>query len=123
MKQHDLHAMTVESLVESFLANALEQYEAELIDAYAKYNRLFRRMRLLENELQSRPGDQRHALLPLCDHRNAHVRLRAAIATLAIAPEKARQTLQIIVDRNEYPDAADARGMLRALDQGTYTPT
>jgi len=123
MTRANFRAMSVEHLVQEFVANALEQYKAELADATAKYNRLFQRMGLLENELKSREGDQRRALLPLYSHGNPHVRLRAAIATLTLAPAKARQTLQIIIDRNEYPDAADARGMLRALDQGTYIPS
>jgi hypothetical protein len=55
-------------------------------------------------------------------HPNAQVRLKAATATLAVAPEAARQTLQIISDRQEYPQAADARGMMRAVDKGTYVP-
>lgn len=100
----------------------LHQYRANLVDDIAKFNRLYRRMRILEQELKSRPGDQRRALLPLCDHSNPHVQLRAAIATLALAPQKARETLQVVDDRREFPDAADAYGMLRALDQGTYIP-
>jgi hypothetical protein len=49
--------------------------------------------------------------------------LKAALATLAVAPEAARATLQLISDRQEYPQAADARGMMRAIDEGTYVPT
>ena len=114
--------MTVGQLVQEFFALTMAQYRANLVDDIPKFTRLYRRMELLEQELKRRPGDQRRALLPLCDHENAHVRLRAAIAILALAPEKARETFQIISDRREFPDAADAYGMLRALDQGTYVP-
>jgi len=76
----------------------------------------------VEDALKSRNGDQRRALLPLFLHPNAQVRLKAATATLALAPEAARQTLQIISDRQEYPQAADARGMMRAVDKGRYVP-
>jgi hypothetical protein len=79
-------------------------------------------MEAVEDALKSRNGDQRRALLPLFLHPNAQVRLKAATATLAVAPEAARQTLQIISDRQEYPQAADARGMMRAVDKGTYVP-
>ena len=50
-------------------------------------------------------------------------RLRSAFATLALEPEAARRTLQTISDRDEYPQAADARGMMRALDDGSYVPS
>ena len=114
--------MTVDHLVQEFLAVTLAQYRANAAEDMPRYTRLFRHMELLERELKSRPGDQRRALLPLCDHENAHVRLRAAVATLALAPERARETLQIIDDRREFPDAADAFGLLRGLDDGTYVP-
>ena len=48
---------------------------------------------------------------------------KSAIATLALAPLAARQALQVISDRQEYPQAADARGMMRAVDDGTFTPS
>jgi hypothetical protein len=76
----------------------------------------------LEQELKSRPGDQRQALVSLFNYPNAQVRLTAALATLALAPESACRTLQVISDRHEYPQAANARGMIRALDNGTYVP-
>jgi hypothetical protein len=114
--------MTVGQLVQEFLTVTVAQYRADLVEDIPKYNRLYRRMKLLEQELKGRAGDQRRALLPLCDHSNAHVRLRAAVATLALAPEKARETLQIIHDRREYPDAANAFGLLIGLDDGPYVP-
>jgi hypothetical protein len=122
MTRMNLQNKTVAQLVQEFIANTLAQYEAHLDEAHSRYNRLFKEMGLLQDELKRRPGDQRCALVPLCDHENSHVRLQAAIATLAIAPEKARQTLQVIKDRDEYPDAPNAFGMLRALDRGTYVP-
>jgi hypothetical protein len=45
-----------------------------------------------------------------------------AIALLKLEPETARAALQRIVDENDYPQAADARGMLSALDEGRYVP-
>lgn len=115
--------MTGEQLVERFLAIALEQDYVERMDEpVAEYNRLFGLMDEVKRELKSRPGDGRHALVPLLDHANAHVRLKAAIATLALAPEAARSTLQELSDRNRPPEASSAREMMEALDDGTYTP-
>jgi hypothetical protein len=76
----------------------------------------------VRRELKGRVGDQRRALLPLLKHANAQVRLKAAITTLAVAPRASRQALQLIWDRNEFPQAADAFGMIRSLDKGTYVP-
>jgi hypothetical protein len=44
----------------------------------------------IKRELKPKPGDHRFALLPLYDHNNMQVRVKAAKATLAIAPEAAR---------------------------------
>lgn len=99
---------------------ALAQHEALDMENYSKFNRLFSEMEEVKQELKIRPGDQRRALLPLLSHSNAQVRLKAAITTLALAPQASRQALQLIWDRNEFPQAAYAMGMLRALDAGTY---
>lgn len=112
-----------DDLVALFIAIALAQYEAVAEDDTAEYNRLFREMAAVELQLKNRPGDQRKALIPALDHPNAQVRLKAAFATLAVAPLAARRTLQAISDQMEYPEAADARGMLRALDEGNDKPT
>lgn len=118
MRRISFEGMTVPQLVQEFTNIALAQDEANLAENTSKYNRLFDRMTLLKQELKGREGDQRRALLPLCDHPNAQVRLKAAQAVLAVAPDKARQTLELIVDRKEFPEAGYACDTLRALDQG-----
>jgi hypothetical protein len=123
MKRAALHAMTIEELVERFTAIALAQYEALEKDEFAKYNRLYGEMEAVRQELKIRPGDQRRALQPLLDQPNAQVRLKAAISLLSIAPDAARQTLQLISDRNEFPQAAYALGTIRALENGTFVPS
>jgi len=121
MKRLALREMTVAQLADLFVGIALRQDEVMLEPA--KYNRLYDKMDAVKEELKNRPGDQRRALLSLLDHSNVQVRLKSAIATLALAPDAARRTLQVISDRQEYPQTADARGMMRALDQGTYIPS
>jgi len=123
MRQFALHDMTVEQLVEAFTTMALEQDEAILEDENTKYNRLYDRMEALKQEMKGRAGDQRRALLPLLGHKNAQVRLKAAIATLAIDLDAARNALHEISNRNEYPQAADARRMMRSVDEGRYVPS
>lgn len=123
MKDAALKDISVEQLVERFIKVTLGQFQAELYDENAKYNRLFREMVAIGQELKSRPGDQRRALIPLFAHPNPQVRLMAAELTLAVAPAAARQTLQDIWDRKEFPQAAYAMGTLRALERGDRKPT
>lgn len=110
-------------LVERFTTMALEQDEALLMDEIGKYNKIYDQMEAVKKELKARAGDERRLLLPLLEHRNAQVRLKAAIATLAIEPEAARNALQKIVDQKEFPQAANASGMIDAVDEGRYVPS
>ena len=122
-KRMPVSDMTDEQLVERFVVIAESQDEANLYGDTTEYNRLYDLMEEVEQELRSRPGDGRHALTEFLDHENAQVRYKAAVATLALAPEAARAVLQKLSDRNRYPEAADARSMLDALDDGSYVPT
>jgi hypothetical protein len=110
--KHQLTSFTTDQLVERFVKIALEQDHALLHDEIAKFNKLYDQMEIVKESLMQRPGDERRALLGLYEHPNAQVRLKAAIATLAIAPEAARRALQRISDRAEYPQAPYARDML-----------
>lgn len=65
----------------------------------------------------------REALTVFYDHKDPQVRFQAAMATLLVLPERAREVLQRISDRNEYPQAMDARGAMRMLDDGTFKPS
>jgi hypothetical protein len=122
MTVENLREMSSSGLIDLFVTIALAQDEAILMDEHDEYNRLYLRMRAIAGELKSRPGDERSALAKLYEHPNAQVRLQAAIDTLAVAPEAASRALRLISDRQEYPQAADARGMLNALAEGSYVP-
>lgn len=115
--------LSVAQLVERFTEITLGQFQAGLYDDHKKYNHLIEEMLAVEKELKSRPGDQRSALVPLFVHPNPQVRLMAAELTLAVAPAAARQTLQELWDRKEFPQAAYAMGTLRALERGDRKPT
>ncbi|MGC2714229.1 MAG: DUF2019 domain-containing protein [Pseudolabrys sp.] len=123
MKTSILNGMTVPQLVERFTALALGQFKAELHGETGKYNRLFRELAAIEQELKARNGDQRIALVSLFEHPNAQVRLMAAQFTLAVARASACRTLQEIWDKNEFPQATFAMGTLRALERGDRKPT
>lgn len=122
MKEAALKGMTVTQLVDRFTEITLAQFQAELYDENAKYNRLYQEMVAVEQELKSRPEDQRIALTSLFEHANPQVRLMAAESSLAVAPAASRQVLQEIWDRKEFPQAAYAMGTLMALDSGERKP-
>jgi hypothetical protein len=113
----------VQELVGRFLSVSLAQYDALYVVDTTKYNRLYAMMVDIRNELKRRDGDQRRALLPLLDHPNVQVRLKAAITVLAVAPELARRALESIRDSGILPQSADAEGMLETIDKGTYVPS
>ena len=118
MTSVDLGKLTVLQLVDRFTELAVGQSKAELYGETAKYNRLYDAIVVVKNELKSRAGDQRKALVPLFVHPNPQVRLVAAQWAMIVAPAAARQVLQDLSDRNIYPQAADARLSLRKLDRG-----
>jgi len=118
MKYPASKKLTVPQLTERFLTPALYQFKAELHGEIARYNRLFRELVAIAQELKARAGDQRVALVPLFAHPNPQVRLMAAELALPVAKASACQTLQELWDRNEFRQAAYAMGTLRALERG-----
>jgi hypothetical protein len=118
-----LNLMSVDDLIGHFAEIALQQDQAILLDQTAKFRKLYWAMDEVEQELKSRLGDQRHKLMTLYDHDNVQVRLKAAEATLAVAPEAARLMLESISNSRKYPQAGDAGMLLLNLDRGTFKPT
>ncbi len=117
-----LDAMSVDQLVERFAAVTVAQDNALLSRELAKFNRLYDRMKEVSDELKSRSGDQRHALMKLYEYPNMQVQLQAARFTLAIAPLEARRKLEAIADSDWFPQAGDAGMSLLNLDRGIFKP-
>jgi hypothetical protein len=123
MKQLDLREMSTEQLVDHFAEIGVAQDKTLFEEDIAEFNRLYGQKKAIEEELRHRDGDQRHALLKLYGHSSIQVRLNAANATLAIAPEQARGMLQKIAESNSFPQAGDAGMALWNLDRGVYRPS
>ena len=123
MKREDLSRISTDELVNRFAEYAVQQDDASLENDVAKVNRLFWKLKDIEQELKDREGDQRSALLRLYNHPNAQVRVKAAKATLAIAPVQARAALQALADSKEYPPALEAGMSIDMLNRGIYKPT
>lgn len=123
MRRTDVTKLSTPQLVDRFADIGVEQYVALLDNDHRKYNRLYDLMDEVDNELRIRGKSARLELLKLYDHPNTQVRLKAATRTLGVAPVRARQELEDIASDVDYPQTADARGLLRALDDGSFKPT
>jgi hypothetical protein len=122
MKQIELGAMSSHDLIDRFAQIVVAQDRALLGGEITKFNRLFRQMMDIANELKGREGDQRRLLLELFTFPNMQVRVQAAKLTLAVAPVEARKQLQAIADTHWLPQAGDAGMSLWNLDRGVFKP-
>jgi len=123
VREIDTITLTIEQLIARFAEIALAQDQALLYDQTAKFNRLYRDMDAVDNELRSRGTEARLRLLALYEHPNAQVRLKAAVRTLGVAPVEARHVLEAIEASGEQPQALDAGMSLWNLDRGVFKPT
>jgi hypothetical protein len=123
MTRPRLQNLTTGQLVKRFEEITLAQDDALLEDRLAAFSRLFEEMRAVLDELRARDGDQRRALVPLYEHPNAQVRLKAAKNTLAVAPQEALKVIQAIANSREYPQAGEAGMCLWNLERGIFKPT
>lgn len=122
MKRERFEGLAVAQLVERYTQAGIDEDKAEMKDDLPKRNRLCLQMFAIADELKSRPGDQRPALLTLYNHPNMEVRLMAAKATLAIASTEARKIIESIATSNWFPYTGDAGMCLEMLDQGVFVP-
>jgi hypothetical protein len=122
MRGAALSKNTTETLVQLFAELAVEQDRALLLRTISTVNKIYDKLEAIESELKSRPDDQRSALLPLFNHKNMQVRVKAAMATLAVAPAAARAQLEAIRASGWQPQALEAGMSLGFLDDGVYKP-
>jgi hypothetical protein len=87
-----------------------------------KHKKLFTDMFAVTHELKRREPDAGLALTKLLDHPNFQVRLQAAKATLAVAPDAARKVIEAISESSRFPQAGDAGMCLEALADGIFKP-
>ncbi|MDB5549298.1 MAG: hypothetical protein JWP21_2745 [Tardiphaga sp.] len=117
-----LHKLSIAELVEQFLTMALEQDDVLLKGRpISIYSRLFHQMNAIAQELKSRAGDQRIALLPLLDIDNPQVKLMAASELMQVAPKPARKVLEDLKQTNIFPHSANASMLLKELDGGLHS--
>jgi enoyl reductase-like protein len=122
MTSVSLTTMTVAELVQRFTQLAVQQNNA-LDGDVPEATRLYWELEHIEAELKRRPGDQRTALMTLYKHLDMQVRLKAALATLAVAPQAARDQLESIRASGARYQAAEASMSIRNLDNGIFKPS
>jgi len=122
MKRSDLSELSIHDLVARFVDIAVQQDRQLDRDDAARFNKLYRQMAKIVQELKSRPGDRRHALIALYDHPNIQVRMKAAVNSLALNYDAARRVLETIAGSNHFPHAGHAGMTLDALDRGVFKP-
>ncbi|MEN5083169.1 DUF2019 domain-containing protein [Bosea sp. TWI1241] len=118
MSPADLASLSTDALLRRFEALCIQQYDALDRNEIAAFNRRYDKIQAIEDELQSRPGDQRRVLMQLFGHPNMQVRLTAARANLAVDYAAARRQLEAIVEEQWFPQAGDAGMTLYFLDMG-----
>jgi hypothetical protein len=123
MARSDLKRMTIDELVDRFVAIGMNQDLALDDDEISKFNCLFDQMEAIKSELKQRPGDQRSTLVRPYDHPNMQVQLKAAKATLAVVPEAARRKLEEVANSGRFPQAGDAGMSLWKFDRGVSNQT
>ncbi|MGO9008086.1 MAG: DUF2019 domain-containing protein [Beijerinckiaceae bacterium] len=122
MTQQPLEILSTTDLVDKFAAACVAQDRALLSEKIGNFKKAYWQMIAADDELRKRGREARLALCRLYDHPNMQVRLQAATLTLAIAPVAARQVIDAIAKSGRMPQAADARGTLRELDNGIFKP-
>lgn len=115
--------MTDSELVDKFEQLCLDQYVALEREEISVYNRRYKIIKAIENELKARDGDRRHLLKKFFGHGNLQLRLTAAHATLAVNYMEARRELELVASSKWNPQAGAAGMALDSLDRGIYRPT
>lgn len=123
MNTAQFRKMTASDITLEFEKTCIAQDKFIVHRQSSKYNKSIERLWAMVDELGRRIPDQRSVLRRFYNHPNREVRFQAARHSLAIFPDEARKVLQIISDRDEYPQAANARLALQKLDDGTLIPT
>ena len=122
MRKLDLISMSLEAVINRYIELSVQQGEANEDDDVSRYNRLYKKLGVIDAELRSRGPSARLALTALFTHPNKQVRLNAATESLAIAPDEARAVLQKFRETRVGPYCLDAGMTIVNLDNGVFKP-
>jgi hypothetical protein len=122
-KTRALESATVDELVARYADICVAQDRALFHDEYSKFNKLYKEMASIDQELRKRGQSARLALQNLFDHPNAQVRLQAATESLALTPAASLGVIKAIAASSIFPQAGDAGMTLVMLERGEFKPT
>jgi hypothetical protein len=113
----------IPSLISQFVIAAKARGQAVTEIDSRRANVWFDYMKAVDQELRARGKSARVQLEPLLDDPDRFVRYYAAIYLLGLMPDRARAVLEWNAKYGADTLAADARGFLNALDDGSYQPS
>ena len=108
MKKTGLRKLTTPELVARFEKLTLDQEIEMLALESGRYNKLYRQIAAVIDELKHRDGDRRRDLFRLLDHESLHVRYLVASHCDEIDPARSRPILREIADCGMQPYALNA---------------
>jgi hypothetical protein len=123
MSRIDLTKISEHDLVAQFRRCAYQTFLMLLDSNIRQVTKLYWEMDAVKKELKSRTPNARMALAALLDDPNYRVQYEAAIRVVAVDRAKAIETLKRIDESEHMPEAAEARGTLRDLANGSFNPT
>ena len=115
--------LSVEQLVGIYEGVSVEEFDALELGDMPSVRKLFSKLESVDQEIRARGIEARRKMLPLLNHRNPQVRINAAKALLAIAPEEARSALELLASRGPSIQRLDAKMCIRHLEEGVFKPT
>jgi hypothetical protein len=127
-----LSALSEEKLAEMFADLSRQQGTALENEDMTKYNKLYRELAIVAEELRSRGNDARKILVPLLAHSTkdpawsypaAQVRFNAAVHLKAVVPDIARATLEALSSSGPRKYRGMAGMSLSFDEQGISKPT
>ncbi len=122
MSLDHLDELPTEKIIQEFVNVARRRGSAVLNSETRTANRMFDRMRAIDQVLRRRGHDARMALLPLLKDEDRSVRYYAAKYMLGVTPATARQVIEAIAAINFDALSGDAGMCLDALDDGIFRP-
>jgi hypothetical protein len=122
MRRLNLSHASVDALVDRFARVAKDRGAAVLDLNSRRANVFYDHMKAIDDELRSRGREARLRLVPLLHDPDRLVRFYAAEKLLGLVPKEARAVMEWNTKYYRDSITADARGFLRALDDGTYRP-
>ena len=115
--------LSIEQLVGIYEGVSVEEFDALELGDMPSVRKLFSKLKSVDQEIRARGIEARRKMLPLLNHRNPQVRINAAKALLAIAPQEARSALELLAFRGPSIQRLDARMCIRHLEEGVFKPT